>query len=94
MKPLILALLPFAALCAQQEQPPFSLSDGVRVEQNLVYSSPGGRDLHLDLFLLQIGGMSGTKGRPQAQTGGPFAIPLSPQISSLASSFRLLTSEF
>ena len=51
MTQLIFALLPFAALFAQQEQPPFRLPDGVRVEQNLVYSSPGGRDLHLDLFL-------------------------------------------
>jgi acetyl esterase/lipase len=55
MKPLIFALLPFVALCAQQEQPPFRLPDGVRVEQNLVYSSPGGRDLHLDLFLPKEG---------------------------------------
>ena len=55
MKSLIFALLPFIALCAQQEQPPFSLPDGVRVEQNLIYSSPGGRDLHLDLFLPKEG---------------------------------------
>jgi acetyl esterase/lipase len=55
MKPLIFALLPFAAPFAQQEQPPFRLPDGVRVEQNLVYSSPGGRDLHLDLFLPKEG---------------------------------------
>ena len=33
----------------------FRLPDGVRVEQNLVYSSPGGRDLHLDLFLPEEG---------------------------------------
>lgn len=33
----------------------FRLPDGVRVEQNLVYSSPGGRDLHLDLYLPQEG---------------------------------------
>ncbi|MBI4877092.1 MAG: alpha/beta hydrolase [Acidobacteria bacterium] len=49
---LFIALLPFAALLAQQqEQPPFQLPAGVRAEQNLVYSSPGGRDLHLDLYL-------------------------------------------
>jgi acetyl esterase/lipase len=38
-------------LFGQQEQPPFQLPGGVRPEQNLVYSSPGGRDLHLDLYL-------------------------------------------
>lgn len=55
MKPLIFALLPFTALFAQQEQPPFRLPEGVLAEQNLVYSSPGGRDLHLDLFLPKEG---------------------------------------
>ena len=55
MKPLIFALLPVAALFAQQEQPPFRLPEGVLAEQNLIYSSPGGRDLHLDLFLPKEG---------------------------------------
>ncbi len=51
MKRLILIVLPFAVLFAQREQPAFQLPDRARVEQDLVYSSPGGRDLHLDLFL-------------------------------------------
>jgi acetyl esterase/lipase len=55
MKPLVFALLPLAALGAQQEQPPFRLPEGVLAEPNLVYASPGGRDLRLDLFLPREG---------------------------------------
>lgn len=30
--------------------PPYELPHGVRIDADLVYASPGGRDLHLDLF--------------------------------------------
>ena len=33
----------------------FHLPDGVEMKKDLVYASPGGRDLHLDLFLPKNG---------------------------------------
>lgn len=35
--------------------PPYVLPDGVRVEADIVFNSPGGRDLHLDLFAPESG---------------------------------------
>lgn len=35
--------------------PPYILPEGVRVETDIVFASPGGRDLHLDLFAPESG---------------------------------------
>lgn len=40
----------------QDLDPPFSLPSRVRLEKDVVYASPGGRDLHLDLFRPRSGG--------------------------------------
>jgi acetyl esterase/lipase len=46
----------FAGLAAAQRvEPPFSLPDGVEMAAGIVYASPGGRDLQLDLFLPKSG---------------------------------------
>lgn len=51
MKNLAIGLLCLAAAAAgQQQDPPFRLPDGVDLKPDLVYASPGGRDLRLDLY--------------------------------------------
>ncbi|MBI1355919.1 MAG: alpha/beta hydrolase fold domain-containing protein [Acidobacteria bacterium] len=40
----------------QQQDPPFRLPSSVRLDKDQVYASPGGRDLHLDLFRPRSGG--------------------------------------
>lgn len=55
MRGLILAAALALPLAAQREQPEFRLPESVRAEPNLVYASPGGRDLRLDLFLPKQG---------------------------------------
>ncbi|MEO7651989.1 MAG: alpha/beta hydrolase [Bryobacteraceae bacterium] len=49
---LFIACLP---ACAQSKAAQFELPAGVEWKQDLVYSSPGGRDLHLDLYLPKEG---------------------------------------
>lgn len=44
------------AVRSQDFDPPFALPRGVRMQKDAVYASPGGRDLHLDLFRPQSGG--------------------------------------
>ena len=55
MKTLLLTLCLSAALPGQNQNPPFRLPEGVEMKSDLVYASPGGRDLHLDLFLPRTG---------------------------------------
>ena len=55
MKPLLLTILLAAPLLGQRQNPPFELPAGVDMQSDLVYASPGGRDLHLDLFLPKTG---------------------------------------
>jgi acetyl esterase/lipase len=55
MKSLLLILLLAAPLLCQRQNPPFQLPDSVELKSNIVYANPGGRDLHLDLFLPKAG---------------------------------------
>ncbi len=41
---------------AQQPDPPFRLPSNARMEEDVVYASPGGRDLRMDLFRPASGG--------------------------------------
>ena len=52
----IAGLASAAASRSQDVNPPFQLPSDVRMEKNVVYASPGGRDLHLDLFRPKSGG--------------------------------------
>jgi acetyl esterase/lipase len=54
MRPLLLLLLGLP-LAAQNQNPPYQLPPDVEVKADLVYASPGGRDLHLDLYLPRHG---------------------------------------
>ena len=56
---LMLALAGAAALFAQ-EDPPFQLPSDVTVDRDVVYASPGGRDLHCDIYRPKASGA----GRP------------------------------
>ena len=51
----MLCLILAAPLWCQKMNPPFQLPAGVEMKADLVYASPGGRDLHLDLFLPKTG---------------------------------------
>lgn len=52
-----LSSLTLAAMAQGQEfDPPFRLPSGVRLQKDVVYASPDGRDLHLDLFRPSGGG--------------------------------------
>jgi acetyl esterase/lipase len=42
-------------LAGQNQNPPYVLPPGVDVKSDVVYASPGGRDLHLDLYLPKEG---------------------------------------
>jgi acetyl esterase/lipase len=55
MKLLLLSLALATPLFCQKQNPEFHLPDGVDMKRDLVYASPGGRDLHLDLFLPKNG---------------------------------------
>src|SRR5438270_12467934 len=55
MKPLLLALALAAPLLSQNQRPAFVLPDSIEMKRDLVYASPAGRDLHLDLFLPKSG---------------------------------------
>jgi acetyl esterase/lipase len=53
--PAVLLLALAAAAAAQNQNPPFSLPDGVELKRDVVYGKGGGRDLRLDLFLPKSG---------------------------------------
>jgi acetyl esterase/lipase len=55
MKFWMLCLALSAPLWSQKFDPPFKLPDNVEMKADLVYASPGGHDLHLDLFHPRIG---------------------------------------
>src|SRR5215468_3429220 len=44
-----------AARAQNRQNPPFVLPDSVDLQRDLVYSKPGGSELHLDLFLPKQG---------------------------------------
>ena len=52
---LLFSLALIAPLFCQNQKPPFVLPEGVELKKDLVYASPGGRDLHLDLYLPKVG---------------------------------------
>jgi acetyl esterase/lipase len=52
---LLLSLALVAPLFCQNQKPPFVLPEGVELKKDVVYASPGGRDLHLDLYLPKAG---------------------------------------
>jgi len=51
----MLCLILAAPMWCQKMNPPFQLPAGVEMKADLVYASPAGRDLHLDLFLPKTG---------------------------------------
>jgi acetyl esterase/lipase len=55
MKTLFLALALAAPVFAQNARDDFHLPDGVELQADVVYASPGGRALHLDLYLPKSG---------------------------------------
>jgi acetyl esterase/lipase len=55
MKTLLLVLALATPQLCQNQNPPFQLPDTVEMRAGLVYASPAGRDLHLDLFLPKSG---------------------------------------
>ena len=55
VRPAVLLLALAAAAAAQNQNPAFSLPEGVELKRDVVYAKGGGRDLHLDLFLPKAG---------------------------------------
>ena len=55
MKSWVWCMVLAAPLWCQKMNPPFQLPDGVEMKKDVVYARPGGRDLHLDLFLPKTG---------------------------------------
>jgi acetyl esterase/lipase len=55
MRSLLLALVLATSLPAQNQRQAFHVPEGVELKPDVVYASPGGRDLHLDLYLPKSG---------------------------------------
>src|SRR5689334_5708225 len=55
MKSCMLWFVLTAPLWGQKFNPPYKLPDTVEMKSDMVYASPGGHDLHLDLFLPKTG---------------------------------------
>jgi acetyl esterase/lipase len=53
--PMAFFLFAWIAAAQQQQSPPFSPPDNVEINRDVVYSTPAGRELHLDLFLPKSG---------------------------------------